>query len=80
MTGSAYVTCSTQHGKQRRSSSVGHERDSCQGIPWPSVVAMRHRLIHGYFDVDLDRVWDTVADDLPPLIEALKRALGADPV
>lgn len=40
-------------------------------IPWPSMVAMRNRLIHAYFDIDLDRVWDTVTDDLPPLIAAL---------
>lgn len=37
-------------------------------IPWPSIVAMRNRLIHAYFDVDLDRVWDTVTDDLPQRI------------
>ena len=40
-------------------------------IPWSSMVAMRNRLIHAYFDIDLDRVWDTVIDDLPPLIAAL---------
>jgi len=41
-------------------------------LPWANIVAMRHRLVHAYFDVDLDRVWDTVADDLPPLIAALE--------
>jgi uncharacterized protein with HEPN domain len=40
-------------------------------LPWPSMVAMRNRLIHAYFDIDLDRVWDTITDDLPPLIIAL---------
>lgn len=44
-------------------------------IPWPSMVAMRNRLIHAYFDIDLDRVWDTVIDDLPPLIGTLDRIL-----
>ncbi len=33
---------------------------------------MRNRLIHVYFDIDLDRVWDTVTDDLPQLIEVLQ--------
>lgn len=42
-------------------------------IPWQSIVAMRNRLIHGYFDIDLDRVWDTVTDDLPPLVTALEQ-------
>jgi uncharacterized protein with HEPN domain len=34
---------------------------------------MRNRLIHVYFDIDLDRVWDTVKDDLPPVIAALEK-------
>jgi uncharacterized protein with HEPN domain len=42
-------------------------------LPWPSIVGMRHRLVHGYFDIDLDRVWDTLIDDLPPLISELRR-------
>ncbi len=42
-------------------------------IPWNDIVAMRNRLIHVYFDIDLDRVWDTVSDDLPPLISALEK-------
>jgi uncharacterized protein with HEPN domain len=45
-------------------------------IPWRDIVAMRNRLIHGYFDVDLDRVWDTVTDDLPPLLAHLEAALA----
>lgn len=45
-------------------------------IPWPDVVNMRHRLIHGYDRVDLEMVWQTLQDDIPPLIHALRRALG----
>jgi len=41
-------------------------------IPWSSIVAMRNRLIHAYFDIDCDRVWDTITDDLPPLIATLE--------
>ena len=44
-------------------------------IPWPEIVAMRNRLIHAYFDIDLDRVWDTVKDDLPLLILQLKKII-----
>jgi uncharacterized protein with HEPN domain len=40
-------------------------------IPWRSIVAMRNRLIHGYFDIDAEIVWRTVTLELPPLIEAL---------
>lgn len=49
------------------------------GIPWAAVVAMRNRLIHGYFDIDLDRVWDTVTLDLPNLITQLRRVLKQIP-
>jgi len=42
-------------------------------IPWSNIVAMRNRLIHAYFGIDPDRVWDTVKDDLPPLIAVLKK-------
>ncbi len=34
-------------------------------IPWPGITAMRNRLVHADFDIDLDRVWDTAVDDLP---------------
>ncbi len=36
---------------------------------------MRDRLIHGYFDVNLDVVWKTISLDLPPLIKLLERIL-----
>jgi len=36
-------------------------------IPWSEVIGMRHRLVHGYFEVDLMKVWDTVHRDLPAL-------------
>ena len=42
-------------------------------IPWPSIVAMRHRLVHAYFEIDHDRVWDTVYCDPPPLVGACYR-------
>lgn len=51
-------------------------RKECPAIPWAEIVGMRNRLIHAYFEMDLDRVWDTVAQDLPALIEALGKALG----
>jgi len=47
-------------------------------IPWADVVGMRNRLVHAYFDVDLDQVWRTVRDDLPPLAAELRNALGRE--
>ena len=48
-------------------------------IPWQDIVATRHRLIHGYLDIDLDIVWSTVTDDLPPLAAQLERVLASAP-
>lgn len=45
-------------------------------IPWADIVAMRNRLIHVYFDINLNVVWDTITDDLPPLIKALEAVLS----
>jgi uncharacterized protein with HEPN domain len=45
-------------------------------LPWLDVIGMRNRLIHAYFDVDLDRVWDTLTADLPPLTTELERILA----
>lgn len=44
-------------------------------LPWTSMVGMRDRLIHGYFDVNLDIVWETVTSDLPPLINKLEKVV-----
>ncbi|MBN2305190.1 MAG: DUF86 domain-containing protein [Anaerolineae bacterium] len=45
-------------------------------IPWPQIVSMRNRLIHAYFDIDLETVWKTVQEDLPPLITELEGILA----
>jgi len=44
-------------------------------LAWKSMVGMRDRLIHGYFDVNLDVLWETVTNDLPPLINKLEKIL-----
>ncbi len=49
----------------------------CPHIPWPPIVAMRNRLVHVYFDVDLDQIWKALTDDLPPLITQLVMVLDA---
>jgi uncharacterized protein with HEPN domain len=48
-------------------------------IPWQLAAAMRDVLIHDYDDVNLDIVWKTATEDLPPLIERLEAYLAAHP-
>jgi len=48
-------------------------REQLSSIPWEDIVGMRHRLVHAYFDINLDILWKTVQEDLPPLIEDLGR-------
>ncbi|GAB4240047.1 MAG: DUF86 domain-containing protein [Acidobacteriota bacterium] len=45
-------------------------------VPWNRITGMRHRLVHAYFDIDLDILWKTVQDGLPPLIAALQLYLA----
>lgn len=51
------------------------ERARHADIPWPEIVSLRNRLIHGYDSVDFDILWQVVRVDLPPLIVALEGAL-----
>ncbi len=48
-------------------------REKHPHIPWKKMVGLRNRLIHGFFDIDLDIVWDTVMEDLPPLVADLEK-------
>jgi len=43
-------------------------------IPWRSIRGMRNRIAHGYFDINLDLVWETVQTSLPALLEQLSAA------
>jgi uncharacterized protein with HEPN domain len=47
-------------------------RQQLKEIPWDDIIGMRHRLVHAYFDINLDILWQTVTSDLPELIALLK--------
>lgn len=40
-------------------------------LPWRNMKGMRNRVAHGYFDINLDMVWETVQTALPLLLERL---------
>lgn len=46
--------------------------DRHPGVPWRSMRGMRNRIAHGYFEINLDVVWDTVRTALPDLLERLR--------
>lgn len=45
--------------------------DACPEVPWKSMKGMRNRVAHGYFDIDLDIVWEPVQSALPQLLQLL---------
>lgn len=47
-------------------------------IAWREIISMRNRIIHGYDTVDLDILWAVIQDDLPTLVEQLRKALGQE--
>ena len=48
-------------------------------IPWPQIIGLRNRLVHGYDAVDLDILWDIIQCDFPPLIEQLETIIKKRP-
>ena len=47
-------------------------RDAEPGIPWGEIIGMRHRLVHDYSRIDVDRVWEVVQQDIPDLIQKIE--------
>lgn len=45
-------------------------------VPWDDITGMRNHLIHGYFNVDLEMLWNTVKLDLPMLLIKLKKIIS----
>jgi uncharacterized protein with HEPN domain len=53
-------------------------RKDLSEIPWVDIIGMRNRLIHAYFDINLDILWKTLIEDLPSLIGDLERIIPSE--
>ncbi|MCR4613686.1 MAG: DUF86 domain-containing protein [Bacteroidaceae bacterium] len=51
-------------------------RESHLEIEWDDIIAMRHVLVHGYYQVSPDKLWDTVIKDLEPLRPIILRYIN----
>jgi uncharacterized protein with HEPN domain len=52
-------------------------RGMAPGIPWSKIIGMRNILVHGYFAIDTDIVWDAATRDAPALKPEVERLLSA---
>ena len=44
-------------------------------IPLPAIAGMRHKIVHDYWDIDEDVVWETATNDIPELIKKLDKII-----
>jgi len=53
-------------------------KDAHPEIPWQMIIGMRNRLVHEYFDIIPERVWDVVERDIPELIPLIEPFVPPD--
>lgn len=44
-------------------------------LPWNEIIGMRHLLVHGYFTISPDALWDVIQNDIPDMIPILEKYL-----
>ncbi|MDE6578349.1 MAG: DUF86 domain-containing protein [Muribaculaceae bacterium] len=49
--------------------------DSHPELPWGKIISMRHILVHGYFKISPEDLWNTIQYDIPPMIPILEKYL-----
>ncbi|MGD0093413.1 MAG: HepT-like ribonuclease domain-containing protein, partial [Planctomycetota bacterium] len=54
-------------------------RARAPGIPWPQIVGLRNRIVHGYDTLDRKRIWDIISADLDPLVTELEKLVPPEP-
>ncbi|MDE7153811.1 MAG: DUF86 domain-containing protein [Muribaculaceae bacterium] len=48
-------------------------KDGHKELPWEVIVSMRHVMVHGYYTLKPEKVWETIIEDIPPMIPVLKK-------
>lgn len=56
-----------------------HVQRANAALPWREVVSMRNRIIHSYFEVDVDILWDVVTIEIPKLVPQIEAILASLP-
>lgn len=62
-------------GEAARQISLDRRQQS-PNLPWQDIIGMRNRLVHAYFEIDVEIVWVIVTQDLPELLAHLERLLA----
>ena len=57
--------------KKIASKTNGQLLCQCEEIPWRNIKGMRDHIAHGYFDINVDFIWDVIQNDLTPLKHAV---------
>jgi uncharacterized protein with HEPN domain len=51
-------------------------RQQYKQIPWNKIQGMRNKIIHEYYRIDEEIVWQTITNDLPPFISMLEKIIS----
>lgn len=62
-----------QIGELAKTELSDEAKAEISSIPWKQLYGMRNRIVHGYEGVEMNIVWDTIANDLPVLKEEVEK-------
>ena len=51
-------------------------RENHPELPWKVMISMRHIMVHGYYTIKHEKVWQTIIEDIPPMIPILEKYLA----
>jgi uncharacterized protein with HEPN domain len=47
-------------------------------VPWRQIIAVRHRIVHAYFELDWQTLWEAASTDVPDLRNQIRRILSSE--